>query len=348
MSLEHPEKILVLRFSSLGDVAMIAPVLEELLTEYPELKITMVSREAFRDLFTHLPQVRFHGVDLDQYKGISGLRRLTKELSELDEFDAVVDLHNVLRTKIIKFFFPKRNLEWTTLGKGRTAKKKLTRKNKKVLKPLKLTVQRYADEFAEVGLPFELHNELNRKSRSLNQRLISALGQKKSNWIGIAPFAKHKTKRLPFDKAEEVIEILAHLPNVKIMLFGGGKQEEQKLREIESDYANVYSIAGKLSLSEELDLMSYLDVMVSMDSANMHLAGVVGVPVVSIWGSTHPYLGFLGYGQSITNTVQTDLYCRPCSVFGEKACYRGDHACLTRIDVEDIMIKVSKFLTKEQ
>lgn len=81
--------------------------------------------------------------------------------------------------------------------------------------------------------------------------------------------------------------------------------------------------------------------MISMDSANMHLASIVGTRCVSIWGATHPYAGFLGFGQSENDVVQiNDLTCRPCSVFGDKECYRGDWACLEEINVQQIIDKI--------
>jgi len=337
--------VLVFRFSALGDVAMVAPVLRGVLNEYPDLTMTVVSKPLHAAFFKDLERINFHPVNTDDYKGLLGLRKLSRELSQNIEFDAIADLHNVLRTKLLRLFLPTRKFPTAVIGKGRTAKRKLTRKKNKELKPLKLMVQRYADVFAAIGLPITLNNSLAKKVHPLNDRLLSVLGQKKSNWIGIAPFAKHKTKRMPFAKAENVIEVLSKLPNLKIMLFGGGKQEQSKLQNIADDYPNVYNIAGKLKLADELDLMSQLDVMVSMDSANMHMASLMGIPVVSVWGGTHPYLGFLGYGQSMANTVQTELWCRPCSVFGETECFRGDYACLHQINEEDILIKVSKFLT---
>ena len=100
------------------------------------------------------------------------------------------------------------------------------------------------------------------------------------------------------------------------------------------------------NLQEELVLMSHLDVMVSMDSANMHLASLVHVPVVSVWGATHPYAGFMGWNQDDDMTVQVQLPCRPCSVFGNKACYRGDMACMNRITPEMIINKVEKVLDR--
>ena len=97
---------------------------------------------------------------------------------------------------------------------------------------------------------------------------------------------------------------------------------------------------GKLNMRTELNLMSHLDVMLSMDSANMHLASLVNIPVVSVWGATHPYAGFMGWKQLPVNTVQLDLSCRPCSVYGQKPCWRGDYACLRDITPEQVIAKI--------
>ena len=91
--------------------------------------------------------------------------------------------------------------------------------------------------------------------------------------------------------------------------------------------------------------MSHLDLMISMDSANMHLASLVNTPVVSVWGATHPYAGFLGWNQSPENIVQTDLPCRPCSVYGRKQCLRGDIACMESITPQSIVDKVESILS---
>ena len=96
-----------------------------------------------------------------------------------------------------------------------------------------------------------------------------------------------------------------------------------------------------MSLNEELQQISKLKTMISMDSANMHLASLVGTRCVSVWGSTHHFAGFLGYGQSVDDVVEVkDLTCRPCSVFGDKPCYRGDWACLQELDIQKINDKI--------
>jgi ADP-heptose:LPS heptosyltransferase len=173
--------------------------------------------------------------------------------------------------------------------------------------------------------------------------LFAGKDKKDETRIGIAPFAKHRGKIYPPEQMEEVVRILNERPHTKIFLFGG-KEESDLLEHWMEKYASVESIAGQLSFHDELLLMNSLDVMVSMDSANMHLASLVNTPVVSIWGATHPYAGFYGFNQNPDNAVQIALPCRPCSVFGDKPCLRGDYACLKMISPEMILSSVNKIL----
>jgi len=129
-------------------------------------------------------------------------------------------------------------------------------------------------------------------------------------------------------------------PHVKVFLFGGGKKEIGIFEEWIKKYPTVISTTGKLNMSTELILMSYLNVMLSMDSANMHMASLVNIPVISIWGATHPYGGFMGWKQLPVNTIQLDMPCRPCSVYGESPCYRGDYACMNNIEPERVIKKI--------
>lgn len=316
------KKILAYRFSAFGDVAMIVPVLKEFLAQNPDTEIVFVSRKNFADLFDGVERLTFRGVNLDDYKGFFGLRKLALELKKEFQPDFVADLHNVLRTKILSFFFKKT----ATLDKGRTEKKLLTRKENKVKKPLKPTSERYADVFRKLGFTLKLSHQFPKNS------------QQKSG-IGFAPFAQHAGKMLPIQKSLELVKILSK--NHPIYLFGGGKKEVEILSKWEQEVENVTSLAGKLSLKEELQKISELELMISMDSANMHLASLVGTRVVSVWGATHYFAGFLGYGQSENDIVEiTDLACRPCSVFGNKPCFRGDYACLNQIEILEILKKI--------
>ena len=159
-------------------------------------------------------------------------------------------------------------------------------------------------------------------------------------WIGIAPFAKHMGKIYPIELQEQVVAHFAADPKVKVFLFGGGKSEQEVFDGWVAKYPSVVSMIGKLNMRTELNLMSHLDVMLSMDSANMHLASLVNIPVISVWGATHPYAGFMGWKQLPVNTVQLDLSCRPCSVYGQKPCWRGDYACLREINPEQVIAKI--------
>lgn len=316
------KKILAYRFSAFGDVAMIVPVLKEFLVQNPDTEIVFVSRKNFADLFDGVERLTFRGVNLDDYKGFFGLRKLALELKKELNPDFVADLHNVLRTKILTFFFKKT----ATLDKGRTEKKQLTRKENKIKKPLKPTTERYADVFRKLGFTLKL-------SHQLPENTLQKSG------IGFAPFAQHEGKMLPIEKSLELVKILSK--NHPIYLFGGGKKEVDVLSKWEQEVENVTSLAGKLSLKEELKKMAELEMMISMDSANMHLASLVGTRVISVWGATHYFAGFLGYGQSEKDIVEIiDLACRPCSVFGNKPCYRGDYACLNQLEISEILKKI--------
>lgn len=319
-------RILAYRFSAFGDVAMTVPVFREFLEQNPDVEIVMVSRKNFERLFTDIPNVTFHGIDVDDYKGFFGVRRLAKELIRLYKPDYVADLHDVIRTKILNKIYIRKGFKVFKINKGKLEKEDLTDIWNLNKFQLKKTTERYADVFREMGFKVEL-------SHQLRPNL-----EKKSG-IGFAPFAQHKGKMLPLEKSFELVKILSEKNTV--YFFGGGKKEIETLENWEQQIPNTKSLAGKLSLSEELDRISRLEVMISMDSANMHLASVVGTRCVSIWGSTHPFAGFLGFGQSENDVVEIkDLTCRPCSVFGDKECFRGDWACLGEISIQQILDKI--------
>ena len=143
---------------------------------------------------------------------------------------------------------------------------------------------------------------------------------------------------------EQVIKALSQRERTTVFLFGGGEEETRQIADLCAQYPNVQAAKSQHGLAGELALMGQLDVMLSMDSANMHLASLVGTPVVSIWGGTHPYAGFLGWNQKPDDCVQIDLPCRPCSVYGNKPCLRSDYACLNGITPEQIIAKLSPYL----
>lgn len=334
--------LLVIRTSALGDVAMTVPVLKQLLHHYPALKLTVVTTLSFAPMFERLERTEIYALEKrGRHKGLTGIYKLFRELKAKHRFDAVADLHNVLRSVILRNLFRLSGVPVAKIDKGRKEKKELTAKENKKLVQLKTSFQRYADVFGELGFSFALDKDQPTFGKQPIPSKATDLFISNKKRIGIAPFARHGEKMYPVDKMLVVIQQLYSDSNNQLFFFGGGKEEVKLLTEWEAQFPGVMNLAGKFSFSEELAVISHMDVMMSMDSANMHLASLFNVPVVSIWGATHPYAGFYGWGQRPENAVQIELYCRPCSVFGNKPCYRGDHACMEQLPESMVVDRLS-------
>lgn len=340
-------KILIIRFSALGDVAMTIPVIYSLATAYPMHEITVLSRQTFSPLFKDLPaNVHFMGADLKgKHKGLTGLNALYREL-KVESFDYVADFHAVLRSYFLTARFKMDGIPTATIDKGRAEKKRLTQRNHKSVDPLKSGFKRYQQVLEKLGFQFELQfKSIFGEKQADISKIIAQTGEKnKSVWLGIAPFAKHKGKIYPLELQEKVIAHFASDIRVKVFVFGGGDSEKNIVNKWTEKYPTIISMVGKLNTSEELVLMSYLDIMYSMDSANMHLASLVNTKVVSLWGATHPNAGFMGWNQSTENAIQVDLECRPCSIYGQIPCYRKDYACLFQITPNTIIKRIENLL----
>lgn len=340
--------ILVIRLSALGDVAMTIPVIYSVARAYPDIKFSVLTQAVAAKLFIYVPaNVSVVIADVKgKHAGVSGLWRLFKELRMMN-IDAVADLHDVLRSKFISFLFSINGTKTAIIDKGRTEKRKLTSRKHKQFRPLKTSIARYSDVFRQLNLQFEpdfisLYGE-----KKGDVKLFSEIVSDKDEfWIGVAPFAKHKGKIYPIEQMEKIIRHFSGKGNCKIFLFGGGVDEIRVFNKWAELYPGIVSMGGKHGFEKELALISHLDVMVTMDSANMHLASLVGVRVVSVWGATHPYAGFLGWGQSYSDALGVDLSCRPCSVFGNKPCFRSDYACMANLSPEIIIRKIEQVLSE--
>ena len=297
---------------------MLAPIVRAAAEQYPELEITMLSQQRFADLFAYMPaNVLFHGVDTKS----ASLREI---VSSLGTYDLVADMHSVIRSMYVRTAMRLKGAKTASIDKGRIEKLQLTRGLKHT--PLKHTTERYTAVLAELGLPVDM------------DKTQSPKGTLSKSGIGIAPFAAHQGKIYPIERMERVVQLLSE-KGEHVVLFGGGKKEKTILESWAKKYPNVESVAGRHSMSKELDIIGHLRVMVTMDSGNMHLASLVGTRVVSIWGATHPYAGFLGYGQNENDCIQRDLPCRPCSIYGNKPCKFGDYRCMD-IQPEEILKQV--------
>lgn len=342
-------KVLVIRLSALGDVAMLVPAVASLAAQYPQDRIFVMTRVAFAPLFKNLSfNVNVIPVDVNgKHKGFLGLLKLISKCVGTG-ISHVADEHDVLRTKIIRWSLLLRGKKVRHIDKDRAQKKHIL-STKDTSTVLKNSTERYLEVFEKLGFPTQMTFDDILDFVPHTDDLTKLVGKKEDNckWIGIAPFARHEGKIYPLEKMARVVELLSHKENIKIFLFGAGKRETHVLEEWVSRFKNTQNLAGKLTLDRELVLMGEMDVMISMDSANMHLASLVKTPVVSVWGATHPAFGFYGFRQDLANAVQYDgLDCRPCSVFGDAPCSRGDYACMNLIKEEAIVQRIEQVLSR--
>ncbi|MEE9361860.1 MAG: glycosyltransferase family 9 protein [Cellulophaga sp.] len=313
--------ILVIRLSAMGDVAMTVPVISALTQQYPGVKITILTRSFFKPMFATLPNVTIHVADVkNKHKGVLGLWKLYKELKELS-IDAVADVHNVLRSNILKRYFSLSKIPFAQIDKGRAEKKELTSPTKKEFRQLQTTHERYASVFRALGFPIDLSKIRLPSKQVLSDNTLKIIGSDTKKRIGIAPFAAFSGKMYPLELMEEVVKYLQETGKYKILLFGGGESEKEQLKMWSNSYDDSINCAGELSFEEELVLISNLDMMVAMDSGNAHLAAMFSIPTVTLWGVTHPYAGFYPFGQDKNNAILADREkypLIPTSIYGNK------------------------------
>ena len=340
--------ILIIRLSAMGDVAMTVPVIQALIQQHKNVKVTVVSRPFFKPLFENLERVNFFAVDLQKsHKGFIGIFNLFQDLKKL-KIDYVADFHNVLRSKILRTYFKVAGVKIAFTDKGRNEKKELTKLQKKTIKPLKPMVERHADTLASLGFKVDLAKITFANKPVLSEEILQITSQKLNyRWIGIAPFAQYQTKVYPLELMKTVVKNLSENTQNKLFLFGG-KQELNDLISIQQNLKNVIIVTEKLNFKQELQLIAHLNVMLSMDSGNAHLAAMYGVKVVSVWGNTHPYAGFLPFNQPLTNSIIPNIQeypLLPTSVYGNKK-IQGYENVMQSISPELIVEKIDAILQK--
>jgi ADP-heptose:LPS heptosyltransferase len=329
----------------MGDVAMTVPVLKSLNKTYPGLKITVLTKAFFKPIFLGLDNVEVYKADVSgKHKGVFGLWKLFKELESL-QIDAVADLHSVLRSTILKQFFQFRGIPVVQIDKGRKEKKSLTTLKNKDFKPLETTHERYAKVFDQLGYPLKLSLADIQTRKVMPKNALKLVGDNTLKWLGVAPFAAFLGKMYPLHLMENVIQRLNDTNKYKIFLFGGQKGK-LLLADWQNKYQQCTNIVGGLSFEEELALISNLDIMLSMDSGNAHLAAMYGIPTVTLWGVTHPYAGFYPFAQDLDNALLSDREVYPSiptSIYGNKMPI-GYENVMETILPEDVFNKVESLL----
>ncbi len=328
--------VLVMRLSALGDVAMTIPVLYPVCRANPGTRFVMLTKKWPASMFHDRPDnLMVVGIETKDYKGPWGMMRLARELRRQYGIDAVADLHSVLRTWLIDMSMKLRGIPVARLDKERARRKALVKHVSS--EPVTPTIERYRHVFQHLGLetPADFTRLFDGKPVPVSPLVLEK--QPGTYWVAISPFSAHDGKVYPLELMEKVVEQLSQRGNYQIFLMGGGKDEKIALRKIVRKYHNAISMAEvKHGFLDEYALLSKCDLMVTMDSANMHLASLMGLQALTIWGATAPACGFLGYGQDAATDIQLDLPCRPCSIYGERECRYGDYRCLSGISPDTI------------
>ncbi|UZO81893.1 glycosyltransferase family 9 protein [Aquimarina sp. ERC-38] len=306
----------------MGDVAMTVPVIKVLRDTYPKIKITILTKAFFKPLFKVINNVDIKIAEIEgEHKGVQGLYQLSKDLKSQD-LTHIADLHNVLRSNILKTFLSFSRLKVATIDKGRSEKKQVIKSSKNKIRFLKTTCQRYAEVFNQLGFPIELNTYTYPKKLAVPSEInTNYLKGSERKWIGIAPFAHYQSKTYPFSLLTEVVAELDRKNEFDILLFGGGTKEIEQLRQLEKTFKNCTLISNKISFAEEIQVLSNVDVMVAMDSGNAHIAAIFKLPVITLWGVTHPGLGFAPFKQLLENCLLSDRNqypLIPTSVYGNK------------------------------
>ncbi len=340
-------RILVQRYSALGDIALLLPVLAALKRDQAEVEIHFVSRPFIKSLVGDL-DIHFHAADLKgEHKGLFGLWKLALHLKKNAKPDLIIDAHSVLRSRILNSFFALLGVKSYRINKERKARKGLVRKKNKITEPLKHSSIKYAETLQRAGLSFNFSPEDQALYPIKTAPQPQLLNANAKYHLGIAPMAKHKAKRYPLAEMQKVLAHYGDNPQYHFYLFGGAEEAEDLEALGQSAKISFSLIADKMKFPEEIALMKRLDLMLAMDSSNMHLAALAGIKIISIWGATHPLAGFTPLGDHRSLMLQIpreELSCRPCSIFGNKECYRGDYACLTRLKPAEVIATINTVL----
>jgi ADP-heptose:LPS heptosyltransferase len=336
-------RLLIIRTSAMGDVALTVPVIKSLVQKYKDIEVILLTKPAFRPFFSSVPGLSIIDAEFkDNHYGLRGLYRLFRQIRRGGKIDYVIDLHDVFRSRVLRTLFFFTGSKINVIDKGRKEKRRLIKSKDSF--QLKHTVERYKDVVAGAGFPVDVDSSAAivpaKEATGRAEKMINRGGGLN---IGVAPYAKHQLKRWPEENMIKLLNLLSQNNEVHFWLFGGGHHEEAMLESFALRVPDSVIIAGKVTLDDELALISKLDFMICMDSSNMHMAALTGTKVISIWGGTHPAAGFGALNQPVEYSVQIpkkELLCRPCTIYGTGRCRRGDLACMNWLTPEMVIEKL--------
>lgn len=328
-------KVLVIRFSSIGDIIMTTPVLRCLRQQLPECELHFATKEQYRDLISANPHVNKTHLLKDSLRALIGDLRT-------ERFDVIVDLHNSMRSRWVRKRVRGRKL---VVNKLNFRKWKMVRL-KNIRGPLRHFSDRCLDAVAALGITNDGHGLEFFIPQEGHVDLNSLPATHRSGYVAIGIGARHNTKKLPVEKLVAICNTL-HQPVILL----GDKHDTPAAEEIVRMCGEkVLNACGRFDLGQTASLVEQARVVVSHDSAVMHLAAALRKPVVSIWGNTvpefgmYPYLGQAGIAHPLSSIIEVKgLACRPCSKLGFDRCPKGHFKCMREIAEKTVSAAVNGF-----
>jgi len=332
MSGKSPKKILVLRFSSIGDIVLTFPVVAALKAAYPDCQIDYVTKPAFRHLLEACPGLS-HIFTLE-----SSIRQLRKDIN-FQSYDAVLDLHNNLRTLLLTAFsgvkvykYPKNNWNKWLLTRFKIKQERRQHVVERYLSTLK---QAFGLEVLAPENPYEI-------PESEQFSIQDATGFTPRKYVAFAIGAQFATKRLPTDL---MIKLLQKMEHPLVLL--GGKEDQHTANEIVAALGGqkVVSMVGQLNIHGSAWLVKNAAALLTHDTGLMHIGACFEVPIHLIWGNTVKDFGMYPFRPEQENCFQYEvenLKCRPCSKIGFQNCPKGHFACMRQQDLDFISTQLNQ------
>ncbi len=317
-------KILIIRFSSIGDIVLTSPVIRCLKKQVNGIELHYLTKKAFETVLAGNPQLdKIHYLE-------NSLSDCIQELKK-EKFDYIIDLHHNLRTSWIK---TKLGVSSSSFDKLNWQKWLLVNLKRNTLPPVHI-VDRYLETVKFLGVKND-HMGLDYFLLK-TYTLAEMLPQSHQSYIALVIGAQHATKRLPVDKLTELCKGIKG----SVVLLGGPEDKERGEEIIKAAGHHVFNACGKFKLDESAFLISKAQKVISHDTGLMHIAAAFNKPIVSVWGNTVPEFGMYPYKADYSRIIQVkDLSCRPCSKIGFKNCPKGHFKCMNLIDL-NLLIKES-------
>lgn len=338
MNSESP-RILILRLSSIGDVLLTTPFIQQVRKKFSNAHITYIVKKEFAELLQYNRHIN-KLIHFDSSQGIAGLQDLAKNLKKKN-FDIVFDLHNNLRTNRLTAVFERKKV--SKVKKHKIKRALLVNFKINLFNEIKTAPEKYLRVGQKYGLADKgeklqlfLNEQTEQKVKDHFQKNDLQAGQ----YLSFAPGAAHYTKMWPLEYVEELILKVQDEFDTKIVLLGGFN-EKNIFPQFDSN-KNIVNMCGKLSLLESAGILKYAKGIVTNDSGLMHMAAALNIPIIAIFGSTVKELGFFPYNANASVLEISNLWCRPCTHIGRRKCPLGHFNCMRQISPDHVFSEMEK------